>query len=107
MHPNGAFRFADDAVMLDYALKVSFSHIFASSPKLADVREPRPDRWTLAKMHPAKVDAMLRAIVGFEVGVTAIRNAAKLHQHKSEANRQGIRAGIRLTGNASLAEAMP
>ena len=74
---------------------------------LANTHEPRPNQWILAKTDPVKVDAMLRAIVGFEIEITAVRGTAKLHQHKSEADREGVRAGLRALGNGSLAEAMP
>lgn len=193
MHPNRAFRFADDAAMLDYAVEVGFAHIFASSPDgpvvvhaplarvgsairfhvarsnratphldgaailasvagpdgyvtpnwyehpkdqvptwnyvaveidgiarqideaglreqleaLADTHEPRPNPWTLTKTDPVKVDAMLRAISGFEIEVTAVRGTAKLHQHRSEAEREGVRIGLRAQGNAPLADAIP
>ncbi len=73
---------------------------------LADAHEPRPGPWTLAKTDPAKVAAMLRAIVGFEIEVSEIRGTAKLHQHKSEADRQGVRIGLRSIGNEALAGAM-
>lgn len=33
MHPNRAFRFADDASMLDFAAARAFAHIFASTPE--------------------------------------------------------------------------
>ena len=33
MHPNRAFRFADDASMLAFAAERGFAHIFASTPE--------------------------------------------------------------------------
>ena len=33
MHPNRAFRFADDVSMLDFAAKRAFAHSFASTPE--------------------------------------------------------------------------
>ena len=73
---------------------------------LADHHEPRPNPWTLAKTDPATVAAMLRAIGGFAIDVTAVRGTDKLAQHKSLEDRGGVIAGLRSRGNTALAEAM-
>lgn len=52
---------------------------------LSDAHERRvqPDNpWTRAKMEPGSFDAMLNAIVGFEVEPRAIRGTRKFNQHK-------------------------
>lgn len=73
---------------------------------LADRHEPRPDPWTLAKTDPPVVAAMLRAIQGFAIEVTAVRGTDKLAQHKSADDRVRVAAGLRRLGNAALADAM-
>ena len=73
---------------------------------LADRHEPRPDPWTLAKTDPAAVAAMLRAIQGFAIEVTAVRGTDKLSQNKGVEDRARVVAGLRAQGNAALAEAM-
>lgn len=52
---------------------------------LSDRHEKRvsPDRpWTRDKMAPGKFEAMLKAIVGFEVDPSEIRGTRKFNQHK-------------------------
>lgn len=73
---------------------------------LADRHEPRPGPWTRAKTDPAAIAAMLRAIEGFEIEVTAIRGTTKLSQNKGTADRQGVVAGLRTRGEDALAAAM-
>ena len=53
---------------------------------LSDRHERRvsPDRpWTRDKMAPGKFEAMLKAIVGFEVEPSEIRGTRKFNQHKA------------------------
>ena len=73
-----------------------------------------PERpWTRAKMGPGKFEAMVQALIGFEVAPTAIRGTRKFNQHKrppdldatiagqSGAGREDIVAAIRdVTGRA-------
>jgi transcriptional regulator len=76
--------------------------------RLAEVHEPglSPVPWTRGKMDPAKVDAMCKAIRGFEVTVDAIRATNKLGQNKSADDRDGVIAGLEASGNVALAAAM-
>ena len=197
MHPNRAFRFADDASMLAFAAKRGFAHIFAGTPEgpmvahapitpfdgafrfhvargnpiarhlagatlllsvsdtdgyvspswyadpmgstqvptwnyvaieivgtarllddaeltaqldtLAALHEPRvsPELpWTRAKTDPAYFDKLLKAIVGFEVTVEAVRGTTKLSQHRPHEDNVGVIAGLHRSGNPALAEAM-
>ncbi len=197
MHPNRAFRFADDASMLSFAGARGFAHIFASTPEgpmvahapitpfdgafrfhvargnpiarhlsgatlllsvsdtdgyispnwyadplgsthvptwnyvaveivgtarvlddaeltaqldtLAALHEPRvsPELpWTRAKTDPAYFDKLLKAIIGFEVTVEAVRGTAKLSQNKPQADTVGVVAGLHRSGNPALAEMM-
>ncbi len=76
---------------------------------LAAVHEPRvaPDApWTRAKMDDARFVAMRRAIIGFELSVTAVRGTRKLSQNKSAADRARVIEGLERGGNAALADAM-
>lgn len=73
---------------------------------LADVHEPRPKPWTRAKADPKAITAMLRAIEGFELEVTAIRGTTKLSQNKAPVDRAGVIAGLRTRGEHALASAM-
>ena len=73
---------------------------------LADAHEPRPTPWTRDKMDPAAFDKLLRAIVGFELTVTAARGTTKLSQNKGPADRDGVIAGLTAAGNRALADAM-
>lgn len=74
--------------------------------RLADLHEPRPNPWTRAKTDPAAIAAMLRAIEGFAVEVTAVRGTTKLSQNKAQADRAGVIAGLRARDNTPLADAM-
>jgi transcriptional regulator len=70
----------------------------------------KPKRpWTSDKMTPAKREAMLKAIVGLEVEVTAVEGQWKLNQHKPRADRMEV---VRMLdwrgdwGSKSVAELM-
>ena len=54
---------------------------------------PKPS-WTRAKMSPGRFEAMLKAIIGFEMRIEEWRGTNKLGQHKSEAERQGAADGL-------------
>lgn len=62
--------------------------------------------WTRAKMTPGKYEAMLKAIVGFEVEIEAIRGTRKFNQHKSAADVDATIAGLRAAGMAEVADAV-
>ena len=76
---------------------------------LAAIHEPRvaPENpWTRAKMEDARFRAMLRAIIGFEVVIEAVRGTCKLGQNKQAEDRAGTIEGLTRTGNAALADLM-
>ena len=50
------------------------------------------------------IEAMLRAIVGFEVPIAAIRGTRKFNQHKSAADVDATIAGLRAAGLDEVAE---
>lgn len=62
--------------------------------------------WTLATPEPRRVEAMLAAIGGFRVAVTAVRVTAKLSQNTSPADREGVIAGLERGDGRPLADAM-
>lgn len=76
--------------------------------RLAAEHEPRlsPKPWTRDKMAATRFEAMLKAIIGFEVEATEVRSTVKLSQNKSETDRAGVIAGLEAAGNAALASAM-
>jgi len=65
--------------------------------ELSDIHEarlaPKPS-WTRAKMAPGRFEAMLKAIVGFEMTIEELRGTRKLGQHKSESERDGASQGL-------------
>ena len=54
---------------------------------------PKP-QWTRAKMSPGRFEAMLNAIVGFELRVENLRGTRKLGQHKKPAEQAGAVEGL-------------
>jgi transcriptional regulator len=54
---------------------------------------PKP-AWTRAKMKPGRFEGMLKAIVGYELGIEALRGTRKLGQNKDEATRRAAAAGL-------------
>ena len=54
---------------------------------------PKP-AWTRDKMTPGRFDAMLKAIVGYELTIEALRGTRKLGQNKREAERLGAAEGL-------------
>jgi len=77
--------------------------------RLAEIHEPRvsPENpWTRAKLDDARFSAMLRAIIGFEVTIEAVRGTSKLGQNKSAEDRAGTTRGLDRTGNTALADLM-
>lgn len=73
------------------------SELAALLDDLGDAHEarlaPKPP-WTRAKMSPGRFEAMLKAIIGFEMSIEELRGTNKLGQHKSAAERQGAADGL-------------
>lgn len=55
--------------------------------------EPKP-AWTRAKMTPGRFEAMLKAIIGYELSIEALRGTRKLGQNKKEEERIGAADGL-------------
>ena len=68
---------------------------------LFEARLPPKTPWTTAKMPPARLEAMLRAIVPVEVTLTRVEGQRKLAQHKSAEDRAGVVAGLSARGDAA------
>jgi transcriptional regulator len=62
--------------------------------------------WTRAKMTPGRFEAMLPAILGFELTVEALRGTAKMGQNKRPQEMEGAAAGLEAAGRASVATLM-
>ena len=68
------------------ARQLSDDDLIALLDQLSERHEAKasPERpWTRAKMDPGKFEAMLRAIVGFELDPSEVRGTRKFNQHKS------------------------
>ena len=64
----------------------------------AELRPKKP--WSTAKMTPARLDMMLRAIMALEVEILSVEGQFKLSQNKSAADRQGVVAALTARGEA-------
>jgi transcriptional regulator len=65
---------------------------------------PKP-AWTRAKLSPERFNGLLKAIVGYELTIEALRGTRKLGQNKREAERRGAAEGL-APWNPALAELM-
>jgi len=66
---------------------------------------PKP-AWTRAKMSPGRFEAMLKAIVGYELRVDSLRGTRKLGQNKSANEIAGAIGGLEEAGHMEMAELM-
>lgn len=63
---------------------------------LTAMREARlPQPWKLADAPPAFVESMMQAIIGIELPIASIVGKWKVSQNRSEADREGVLAGLR------------
>lgn len=89
--------------------KMDEAALVAQVDALSDNQEqrlaPKPV-WTRAKMTDGHFDKMLRAIVGFELDVTAWRSTVKLGQNKLEEVRLAAADGAEAAGNRAIAHLM-
>jgi transcriptional regulator len=81
----GPLRRLDEANLADLLDELSAAH----EARLA----PKPE-WTRAKMTPGRFEAMLKAIIGYELRIEALRGTRKLGQNKDEAQRKAAAAGL-------------
>ena len=63
--------------------------------RLTDRHEgERADRWQVTDAPAAYIDTMLKGVVGVELCVERVEGKAKLSQNRSEADREGVIAGL-------------
>ncbi len=64
------------------------------------------ENWTRAKMEPARFEAMLGAITGFELRIDAMRGTRKVSQNKPDNEVAGVLIGMDNNGAAAMADAI-
>jgi transcriptional regulator len=66
-----------------------------------------PERpWTRAKMDPGRFEAMIKAIIGFEVVPSEVRGTRKFNQHKSAEDIAATIAGQESAGREDIVRAI-
>jgi transcriptional regulator len=74
---------------------------------LSHTLEPRVgENWTRAKMEPARFEAMLGAITGFELAVEDVRGTRKLSQNQPEAEAARVAAAFENIERPDMADAV-
>jgi transcriptional regulator len=81
----GPLRRLDEAELTELLDGLSAAH----EARLA----PKPE-WTRGKMTPGRFEAMLKAIIGYELDIEELRGTRKLGQNKDEATRRAAAAGL-------------
>lgn len=98
VHAHGRLTAHDDAGWLS-------DHL----PALTDHNEKsRPEPWQVTDAPEDYMARMMRGIVGIELVVDRLEGSWKLNQHKGDADRLGVIAGLSdsTPGDAAVAEAM-
>ena len=91
------------------ARQLSEVELIAQIDRLTEAMEHRwsPQApWTRAKMTPGKFDAMVKAIVGFEVEPRDVRGTRKFNQHKAPADIAASAEGQLGAGREEIAAAI-
>jgi transcriptional regulator len=74
---------------------------------LSDTHEgPRPEPWKVSDAPESFVDALLRAIVGFELEITQLDGKYKLTQNREAADREGVRDAFERERREDMARLM-
>ncbi|HYD14230.1 MAG TPA: FMN-binding negative transcriptional regulator [Allosphingosinicella sp.] len=81
----GPLRRLNEAELADLLDGLSAAHEARLTPKPA---------WTRGKMSPGLFEGMLKAIIGYELGIEALRGTRKLGQNKDKAQRRAAAAGL-------------
>jgi len=63
-------------------------------------------RWTMDRLSPARLNGLMKGIVGFEMDISARRDTVKLSQNKSAEERGNIAKGLEENGSAGIAQLM-
>lgn len=88
VHVRGQIRFFEDAAWLRSLVE-----------SLTDAHEQDDGaRWHVSDAPPAYIEAMLRAIVGFEIHVSGIEGKFKSSQNRTQADRDGVAAALEAGG---------
>jgi transcriptional regulator len=88
VHVRGNIRFIEDTGWLRKLVEA-----------LTDVHEgDRADRWHVSDAPPDYIDAMLHAIVGFEIDVTGVEGKFKGSQNRSLADRTSVASALQQEG---------
>lgn len=96
VHARGTIRWIDDATWLKGLVT-----------DLTQAHEaPRPDPWAVSDAPESYVDAMVRAIVGFELTIETLEGKYKLSQNRDAADRAGVREAFLREGLADIARLM-
>jgi transcriptional regulator len=96
VHAKGRIRWIQDADWLR-------AHVTL----LSDAHEaPRPDPWKVSDAPESFVEALLRAIVGFELEITQLDGKYKLTQNRDAADREGVRTAFEAEGREDMARLM-
>jgi transcriptional regulator len=96
VHARGTIKWIQDADWL---------HAHVSS--LSDTHEAiQPKPWAVGDAPASYVDALLRAIVGFELTIEMLEGKWKLSQNRDAADRDGVRDGLLREGRADIAGLM-
>lgn len=75
--------------------------------ELSDMHEAGRDHpWSVSDAPESYIDTMMRAIVGFEIAVTALEGKYKLSQNRDADDRAGVRAAYDREGRADIARLM-
>jgi transcriptional regulator len=96
VHAKGRIRWIQDAEWLR-------AHVTL----LSDTHEaPRPEPWKVSDAPESYVEALLRAIVGFELEITQLDGKYKLTQNREAADREGVRDAFEREGREDMARLM-
>jgi len=90
----GPLRRLDEGELAALLDRLSDEHEERLAPKKA---------WTRGKMTPGRFEAMLKAIVGYEMRIEALRGTRKLGQNKKVAEREGVADALAALGNVEAA----
>jgi transcriptional regulator len=66
--------------------------------------QPGETAWQVDRVTPGRLSAMLKAIVAIEMEVDVVEGSTKLNQHKSDADHEGVVAGLRRLNDPMAAQ---
>jgi len=96
IHAYGTLRAFDDPTrLLDVVVRLT---------KLHEARREQP--WAVSDAPEDFVEAMLRGIIGIMLPVTRLEGKVKMSQNRPAADQAGVIDGLRLDGQAELADAV-